>query len=106
MLKHLNKLYLQSNSLTKINSNQLSNMPSLEKLDLCNNQISFIENNSFSSLIQLNYLCLQSNKIKVIESFAFEFIKIENISIKNQYLEKLNSYSFYQMSELLNLDLI
>ncbi len=90
--------------MTIINSNQFSNIESLSLLDLSNNQISFIENNSFLNLKNLTDLNLQSNEIKIIESYVFKFTMINDLTIKDQFLTKISSYSFYQMSKLTYLD--
>jgi len=77
-----------------INPNQFSNIPQLSWLYLSSNQISFIESNSFSNLNHSWTLNQRSNRIKTIEGNAFQFTINRDLTIKDQFFEKISSFLF------------
>ena len=79
-LDNLEKLYLRSNKLTKIESNTFQHLTKLKKLNLSENQIEQIDVDGFKGLDNLEKLNLSDNKLSVVESKSFQHFKnIKNI---------------------------
>lgn len=105
VLPYLIKISLQSNKLTDVPSaNMTTKFPNLKVLDLSNNDIIEIENQV--KLPNIEELYLDNNNIKYIRKYTFTGMpKLEIISILSNELEYVDSLSFFNLTNLLSLNL-
>jgi Leucine-rich repeat (LRR) protein len=102
--KKIELLYIDDNMITFLGRDSFSSLVKLQLLNLESNMIEFIDKNAFSKNRELKLLSLLSNKLRSIE---FRATEIQNIILKENDLETIESYSFERGSFKLlkNLDL-
>ncbi|XP_026688431.1 chaoptin-like, partial [Diaphorina citri] len=103
------KLQLLEISFSLFNSNEFpyyilnKNLNTLEWLAMDNNNIKNIRNYSLYNLTSLNYINLEYNKISKIHNNLFHFNihkRLKEIRLSNNYLELIESDTFYNLKEL------
>ncbi|XP_050676463.1 protein slit [Leptidea sinapis] len=66
------ELYLESNELTSISSEQVKHLVHLTRLDLSNNKISVLSNNTFEALTKLSTLIVSYNRLRCVQRDALK----------------------------------
>ncbi|XP_043362039.1 trophoblast glycoprotein-like isoform X1 [Dermochelys coriacea] len=91
--KYTRNLFITSNQIALISSQDFQGLPNLVTLSLANNRISVVESQAFSALPSLRYLDLSNNRLATIHPDAF--------SSRNNSIRELNlSRSFYNSSAI------
>ncbi|XP_030394633.1 trophoblast glycoprotein-like isoform X1 [Gopherus evgoodei] len=86
-------LFITSNQIARISSQDFQGLPNLVTLSLANNRISAVESHAFSALPSLRYLDLSNNRLVTIHPDAF--------NSRNNSIRELNlSRSFYNSSTI------
>ncbi|XP_038221129.1 protein slit isoform X1 [Zerene cesonia] len=66
------ELYLESNEITSISSEQIRHLTQLTRLDLSNNKISVLSNNTFEGLTKLSTLIVSYNRLRCVQRDALK----------------------------------
>ncbi|CAH4035997.1 unnamed protein product [Pieris brassicae] len=66
------ELYLESNEISSISSEQLRHLVHLTRLDLSNNKISVLSNNTFDGLTKLSTLIVSYNRLRCVQRDALK----------------------------------
>ncbi|EMP31085.1 Trophoblast glycoprotein [Chelonia mydas] len=91
--RYTRNLFITSNQIALISSQDFQGLPNLVTLSLANNRISAVESQAFSALPSLRYLDLSNNRLATIHPDAF--------SSRNNSIRELNlSRSFYNSSAI------
>ncbi|XP_053623497.1 protein slit isoform X2 [Plodia interpunctella] len=70
--KHTTELYLESNEIASISSDQLRHLTQLTRLDLSNNKISVLANDTFQGLSKLSTLIVSYNTLRCVQRDALK----------------------------------
>ncbi|XP_041968519.1 protein slit isoform X2 [Aricia agestis] len=66
------ELYLESNEITSISSEEIRHLTQLTRLDLSNNRISVLSNNTFDGLTKLSTLIVSYNRLRCVQRDALK----------------------------------
>ncbi|XP_061385192.1 protein slit isoform X2 [Danaus plexippus] len=66
------ELYLESNEITSISSEQVRHLTQLTRLDLSNNRIAVLSNNTFEGLSKLSTLIVSYNRLRCVQRDALK----------------------------------
>lgn len=99
-------LYLFSNGIESLHTDDFSGMENLEMLDLSQNKLTELPDNVFEPLSSLRNLDLSSNQISYISEKSFEgLVLLERLYMYNNYIKAIHSAAFDGMKHLLELKL-
>jgi hypothetical protein len=94
-------LYLGSNQISSIDSDDFSGLTSLGGLELAGNQISSIESGTFGELTNLEYLSLSGNQLSNIEPGGFSGLtNLRDLYLDDNQLSSVESSAFSGLTNL------
>ncbi|XP_043474463.1 protein phosphatase 1 regulatory subunit SDS22-like [Leptopilina heterotoma] len=94
-LPTLKELYLNFNSIRKIEKNALSDAVNLEKLSLKGNDIKTIEENAFANLVKLTDLNLRENEIsKFYPNWGMQLKNLQTLNLISNDILFTDSFNF------------
>ncbi|XP_076618443.1 G-protein coupled receptor rickets isoform X2 [Colletes latitarsis] len=102
---NLTKLDLTSNNITDIPVRAFHRVPSLEVLLLRRNRLHTIADDAFTNLTSLRVLELDDNYLTKIPTAIVNLSGLEDLSLSNNRIEKLEERVFQSVTNLLSLDL-
>ncbi|CAK1554457.1 unnamed protein product [Leptosia nina] len=70
--RYTTELYLESNEISSISSDQLRHLNQLTRLDLSNNKISVLPNDTFEGLTKLSTLIVSYNRLRCVQRDALK----------------------------------
>lgn len=105
-LMELRDLYLQSNSIAKLEPKTFSKLEKLEVLDLSENKLTTLNEALFKNNIKLEYLNINDNKLLRIVPEAFRNLKsLQKIWLSNNEITHLPNNTFLHNENLTELHL-
>lgn len=106
LFEHLQKLYLNSNKLIKIQPNLFTSLNRLQYLNLGRNYLNKIDDSVFSSLQELEELDLSNNRIDRLDDKIFSELKsLRILNLKNNLLEDIPENCLISCQKMEQLDL-
>ncbi|KAK2576225.1 hypothetical protein KPH14_005594 [Odynerus spinipes] len=102
---NITKLDLTNNNITRVSAHVFHQLSTLEFLSLRRNHLYAIHEDAFENLTNLRVLELDNNYLTEVPIALIKLDGLEDLSISNNRIQKLEGYVFQRMESLVSLDL-
>ncbi|XP_059055035.1 protein slit [Achroia grisella] len=99
--RHTSELYLESNEITSISSEQIRHLTQLTRLDLSNNKIGVLSNNTFEGLTKLSTLIVSYNNLRCVQRDALKGLtQLRVLSLHGNNISMLAEGAFRDLKSI------
>ncbi|KAI8511703.1 Slit 2 protein [Branchiostoma belcheri] len=102
-LQHLKQLYLPRNRIRSVQN--FANLPNLEILNLASNNISYIDNDTFENSTRLKYIFLSKNSLIIVPTGLERLDNLQILTLDDNNIRTANAAFFHGLGSILRIDL-